>query len=71
MNERKWEEKAGVPLDDPNFEYHLREALANEKESILKQALADLGLNIKIISGKQKLSLHPPKANATVVYGET
>ncbi len=71
MNERRWEEKAGVKLNDPNFRFHLEQALANEDERVLMQALADLGLNVKIINSKQKLSLHPPKASATVVYGET
>ncbi len=64
-----WEQRAGVPLTDPNFKFHLQQALSSEDEAVYKQALADLGLNKKIIPIGQKLSLHKPNP-ARVVYGE-
>lgn len=41
---KKWEEKLGIKRTDPNFESHLRDALANESPAKVRSTLMILGL---------------------------
>lgn len=40
----EWAERLGIPVDDANFEYHLRDKLANESQDVLDSTLILTGV---------------------------